>query len=73
MLIYDVSDSSGETIHEVTVKENDYPEDYSSFEKDNDIAEMIAKFIWKAPETIQSLLVTIEEQRQEIERLKKGD
>lgn len=70
VLIYDVSDSSGETIHEVTVKENDYPEDYSSFEKDNDIAEMIAKFISKAPETIQSLLVTIEEQRQEIERLK---
>jgi hypothetical protein len=70
VLVYAVAGRVGENIHEATVKESDYPEDYSSFEKDDDKAEVIAEFISKAPETIQSLLVTIEEQRQEIERLK---
>lgn len=71
VLTYDVSYKSGESLHEVTVKESDYYGDEDQFLEESDKAETVAEFIWESPGIIQSLLDVVEAQQREIERLKK--
>lgn len=69
VLVYDVSYSSGESLHEVEIRPKDYHGDEDQFLADSEKAATVAEFIWKAPGIIQSLLDIVEAQQREIESL----